>query len=157
MVRARGPRRSHPGLEVEAGASAMRIKDPPVLAEALQHLRGTTSYVRLSQRINRETDGHLNLDPAGLQRLVTGQCNSLRVVDSPTEAVLLGLGMMINGLEENEPPDEVLRYGRLVLLQLLDLPWAELAFGEIERRARQITHVATLREFLRECMARWLP
>jgi hypothetical protein len=134
----------------------MRIADPTTLSEALQRLRGDTSYVRLSHRISRETEGRLDLDPTGLQRLITGQFTSVRAVDSPTEAVLFGLGMMINGLQHDQQTDRVLQDGRLVLVQLLGMPWAELAFDEIERRAQQITHVATLREFLRECMTRWL-
>src|ERR1051325_4976456 len=134
----------------------MRINDPGTLSAALQRLRGDTSYVRLSHRLSRETDGRLDLDPTGLQRLLTGQFTSVRAVDSPTEAVLFGLGMMINGLAEEQQTAQVLRDGKLVLVQLLGMPWAELAFEEIERRSKQIAHVASLREFLRECMARWL-
>jgi hypothetical protein len=134
----------------------LRIKDPVGLADALQRLRGSTSYIRLSERISRETEGRLDLDPTGLQRLATGQFGSIRAVDTPTEAMLLGLGMMLNGLDEHQAPDEVIRHGKLVLLHLLDLPWASLAFAEIESRAQQITHIKTLREFLRECIRQWL-
>ena len=137
-------------------AGEMRINDPGTLSNALQRLRGDTSYVRLSHRLSRETDGRLDLDPTGLQRLVTGQFTTLRAVDSPTEAFIFGLGMMLNGLAEEQDAQRVLRDGKLILVQLLGMPWAELAFAEIELRARQISHVASLREFLKECMTRWL-
>jgi len=135
----------------------VRITNPTVLKEAFQYLRVETSYVDLAHFISMETEGTLDLEPTCLHRLATGRSRSTRALDTPSEAVLLCLCLMANALRGNRPAPEVVRYGRLLLSNILDNPTAALALAELEQRTRQVTQVGALREIIKECMARWMP
>ncbi len=135
--------------------TAMRIRAPVALAQAIEALRGGLSYFKLSHHLARLTEAEVDLNPTRLHGLEQGTRQRSEVIDSGDEAVLFTLAMMTVALQNEQVPEVVLKNGRAILCGFLGDRVGGRAFEDLALRATQITDSRTLAVYLRTLIMQW--
>jgi hypothetical protein len=112
-------------------------------------LKGDSSYFSLSRRLSSLSRGHIDLDPTGLYRILTGTVGYSRKMYGGDRLFGLTLGLMVNALEQCSDILKIVEAGQVFLAAHLGQISAELLLREVKDLARWVTDAKSMSFSLR--------